>query len=86
VGADKEKDIVLDRNEEPAMISVIPLPLPLPTPTLAPFRSARLPCPCCENIDMRIILLEPKSSRVDLVLYRCDGCARSESFLLPLHR
>lgn len=75
---------MLDRNEEPAMISG--MPLPLPTPTLAPFRSARLPCPCCENIDMRIILLEPKSSRVDLVLYRCDGCARSESFLLPLHR
>jgi hypothetical protein len=35
---------------------------------------------------MRIVLLEPKSARLDLVFYRCDGCTAAESFLLPLQR
>jgi hypothetical protein len=59
--------------------------IPLPTPTVAPFRAARLPCCCCDQ-EMRIVLLEPRSDRLDLVFYRCDGCPASESFLLPLQR
>ena len=53
------------------------------TPTCAHFRTTEMPCTNCGD-RMRLILLEPRSSRFDLITYGCVSCETAESFLIAI--
>ncbi len=57
------------------------LNLPRPTPTCTSFKTtAEMSCIKC-NGRMTLVLIEPRDGKLNLLTYRCNGCAANESFL-----
>jgi hypothetical protein len=57
------------------------LDLPEPTPTCTRFQTmAEMSCIKC-NDRMKLVLIEPRGGKLNLLTYRCSGCSGSESFL-----
>lgn len=55
--------------------------IPRPTPTCTRFQTTiEMPCMKCTG-PMRLVLIEPHDSNLNLVTYRCGACASDESFL-----
>lgn len=57
--------------------------IPLPTPSCSHFTAAELPCSQCDR-DMRLVLIEPKSQKLEQRTYVCAACGFGESFLLAV--
>lgn len=57
--------------------------IPRPTPTCSRFSSIELPCAKC-GLQMRLVLIEPKSGRLEQRTYVCAACESGESFLLAI--
>jgi len=54
---------------------------PRPTPTCTRFQTTiELPCIKCGE-PMKLMLIEPQDSSLNLLTYRCGACASDESFL-----
>jgi hypothetical protein len=54
---------------------------PRPTPTCTRFQTTtEMPCIKCGE-PMRLLLIEPQDGNLNLLTYRCGGCASDESFL-----
>jgi DNA-directed RNA polymerase subunit RPC12/RpoP len=57
------------------------LDLPRPTPTCTRFQATtEINCIKC-NDRMKLVLIEPRGGKFNLLTYRCSGCSASESFL-----
>jgi hypothetical protein len=57
------------------------LNIPRPTPTCTRFQTTiEMPCMKCAE-HMRLVLIEPQDSSLNLLTYRCGTCALDESFL-----
>ena len=57
------------------------LDLPRPTPTCTSFQTTtEMSCIKC-NDRMKLVLIEPRDGKLNLLTYRCNGCAAHESFL-----
>jgi hypothetical protein len=55
--------------------------LPKPTPTCTRFQTtAEMSCIKC-NDRMKLVLIEPRDGKLNLLTYRCTGCSANESFL-----
>jgi hypothetical protein len=54
-----------------------------PTPTCSRFQSVELPCTLCGG-EMRLVLIEPKTAKLELRTYVCAPCDAAESFLLTI--
>jgi hypothetical protein len=55
--------------------------IPRPTPTCARFRTTEVPCGKCGQ-EMRLILVEPRGRKLELLTYQCAPCDSDESFLM----
>jgi len=54
---------------------------PHPTPTCTRFQTTtELPCIKCGE-PMKLMLIEPQDSSLNLLTYRCGACGSDESFL-----
>jgi hypothetical protein len=54
---------------------------PRPTPTCTRFQTTtEMPCIKCGE-PMKLLLIEPQDGNLNLLTYRCGGCASDESFL-----
>ena len=57
------------------------LDIPRPTPTCTRFQTTiEMPCMKCSE-HMRLVLIEPQDSSLNLLTYQCGACASNESFL-----
>jgi hypothetical protein len=56
---------------------------PRPTPTCVHFRVTEMPCVRC-GAQMRLVLSEPRSTRLELMTYSCVSCEAVESFLMTI--
>jgi hypothetical protein len=57
--------------------------IPRPTPSCSRFSTIELPCAKC-GLQMRLVLIEPKTGRLEQRTYACTGCEFGESFLLTM--
>ncbi len=56
---------------------------PRPTPTCVQFRVTEMLCVRCGE-QMRLVLSEPRSTRLELMTYSCVSCEAVESFLMTI--
>jgi hypothetical protein len=57
------------------------LDLTRPTPTCTRFKTTtEMTCIKCSE-RMKLVLIEPRDKQLNLLTYRCSGCAANESFL-----
>jgi hypothetical protein len=56
---------------------------PRPTPTCVHFRVTEMSCVRCGE-QMRLVLSEPRSTRLELMTYSCVSCEAVESFLMTI--
>ncbi|MDR3465985.1 MAG: hypothetical protein P4M07_08590 [Xanthobacteraceae bacterium] len=54
-----------------------------PTPTCSRFSTIELPCAKC-GLQMRLVLIEPTTGRLEQRTYFCAACEFGESFLLAI--
>ncbi len=54
-----------------------------PTLSCSRFSSIELPCAKC-GLQMRLVLIEPRSKRLEERTYYCAACEFGESFLLAI--
>jgi hypothetical protein len=55
--------------------------LPKPTPTCTRFQATtEIDCIKC-NDRMKLVRIEPRDGKLDILTYRCTGCFANESFL-----
>ena len=57
--------------------------IPRPTPSCSRFSSIELPCAKC-GLQMRLVLIEPRTSKLEQRTYYCAACEFGESFLLAI--
>jgi len=57
--------------------------IPRPLPNCSRFSSFDLPCIKC-GLRMRLVLIEPRSMKLEQRTYSCAACEYGESFLLAI--
>ncbi|MGO9359260.1 MAG: hypothetical protein ACLP1D_16610 [Xanthobacteraceae bacterium] len=57
--------------------------IPRPTPTCSHFQAIELPCTRCGHT-MRLVLIEPRTHKLEERIYFCAPCEAAESFLLAI--
>jgi transposase-like protein len=59
------------------------IPIPRPTPSCSRFSSVEVPCTRCGS-QMRLVLIEPRTAKLEQRTYFCTPCESGESFLLTI--
>lgn len=57
--------------------------IPDPTPSCSRFSAIELPCAKCGQ-QMRLVLIEPRTGKLEQRTYYCAPCEFGESFLLAI--
>jgi hypothetical protein len=57
------------------------IPIQKPTPSCSRFSSVEIPCSRC-GLQMRLVLIEPRTAKLEQRTYFCASCEDGESFLL----